>query len=485
MNKRKFTHSIMLLLLIAMLAGCASGNGGGKKEALDPDTPVTLKVAYFNEQAFYQSYGNVFSAKYPNVTFEIIPTMEVSQAEDPSQAMSDLIDAEQPDVVLLTTEQYETLAANGKLYDLDAMVQQTGFDIENIVEGVVQSLRDAGGGKLYGLSPSFNTKALYYNKDLFTKYGVPEPTDNMTWEEVLQLAARFPTDGDDESRIYGFAPSMFDQNPFKLIQNIAAAKGLKYLNADATELTMSEPEWKEIFEAVVGGYEQKSVFMPESSPQGFSMDGMLFQEGRAAMVVDNSMMMVMSGKGMAAGAVTMRAAKSSDGEVKEFEQPEPINMGVVTAPVDASAPDQTSEYELSQIFAVNAASSQADQAWAFIQYVHSDEAAKIRAKTSVGLESRVGYETSANGDDLSPFYKLKPMPKESTEWYPKGFRASFTTIAGEEIGAAASGSKTFDEAFDALVSRGKDALAEANLSGEKERDGEGFGGMVNSIFIGG
>src|SRR5690606_27557779 len=139
--------------------------------------------------------------------------------------------------------------------------------------------------------------------------------------------------------------------------------------------------------------------------------------------------------------------------------------------------------EVSQIFAVNAASSQSDQAWAFISYVHSDEAAKIRAKTSIGLESRVGYETNASGTDLSPFYKLKPMPKEVTNWYPKGFRSSFATIAAEEISAAASGSKTIDEAFDALVSRGADALAEANLSGEKERAGGGQGGFISSVFM--
>jgi multiple sugar transport system substrate-binding protein len=471
-------------LIAAMLAGCSSG-GESKDKVPDPGEPVTLKVAYFNEQSFYQSYGNVFNAKYPNVEFEIIPTMDVSMQKDPVQAMSDLIDAEQPDVVLLTMEQYETLAADGKLYDLDAMVQQSGFDIENIVEGVVQLLRDSGGGKLYGLSPSFNTKALYYNKDLFAKYGVPEPSDGMTWEEVLQLAARFPADGDDESRIYGFAPSMFDQNAFKLIQDMAAAKGLNYLNADATELTLSDPEWKEIFEAVVGGYAGKTVFMPQNSEQGFSLDGMLFQQGRAAMTVDNPMLMNMSNGGMAGGAVSFRAASGSDEAVQEVKSPEPINMGVVTAPVDASAPDQTSEYEISQIFAINAASAQSDQAWTFVQYVHSEEAAKIRAKTSMGLESRKGYETSASGADLSPFYQLKPLPKESTNWYPKGFRNSFAKIAGEEIGAAASGSKSPDEAFKDLMDRAVDALAEANLSGEKERGDGGFGGMATSIFIGG
>lgn len=470
------------MLLMIVLSGCSSKNGEGQSPAIDPDKPVTLKVAYINEQMFYQSYGNVFSAKYPNVQFEIISTMDASMSEDPAQAMIDLIDQNQPDVVMLSMSQYETLAAEGRLYELDSMITQSGFELEQMVEGVVQLLRDAGGGKLYGLSPTFNTNALYYNKDLFAKYGVPEPTDFMTWEEVLKLAARFPTDGDDETRIYGLASSMFAQDPFQLIKDMAAAKGLNYLNADATELTMSEAEWREIFREVVEGYQAKTIHQP-APQQGeggmmISADSMLFNDGRAAMVIDNSSMINLRGGGM------VRAVRAGGESNSSGSQPEEVNMGIVTAPVDAATPDMTSTYTVSQIFSVNAASSQADMAWAFIQYVHGDEAAKIRSNTAMDLQSRLGYETNADGINLEPFYKLKPLPMETTHWYPKGFRSSFAKITGEEISAASSGDKSVDEAFDSIISRGADALAEANLSGEKEQGGGGGGFGASFIFAG-
>jgi len=472
---------IYWMLLLIFLAGCSSKNGDGQSQAIDPDKPVTLKVAFINEQMFYQSYGNVFSAKYPNVQFEVISTMDAAMSKDPAQAMIDLVDETQPDVVMLTMAQYEALAADGRLYELDSMVTQSGFQLEQMVEGVVQLLRDAGGGKLYGLAPTFNTNALYYNKDLFAKYGVPEPTDFMTWEEVLKLAARFPTDGDDNSRIYGLASSMFAQDPFQLIKDMAAAKGLNYLNADATELTMSEPEWREIFREVVEGYQSKTVHQPVP-PQGdggmmFSADSMLFNNGRAAMVIDNSSMINFMGGGMA-------MVSSTDGSDTSSSQPEKVNMGIVTAPVDAATPDMTSAYTVSQIFSINAASSQTDIAWAFIQYVHGDEAAKIRSNTAIDLQSRLGYETNADGVNLEPFYKLKPLPMETTSWYPKGFRSSFGKIASEEISAASSGSKSADEAFDSIMSRGAEALAEANLSGEKEQGGGGGGFGASVMFAG-
>ena len=481
------------MALVLVLTGCASQNSGGTGQGIEPDTPVTLKVAYINDQAFYQSYGNIFSAKYPNVQFEVISTMEIAMSDDPIQAMIDLVDSSQPDIVMLTMAQYEALAAEGRLYELDSIMQQTGFDLNGLVEGVVQLLRDAGAGKLYGLSPTFNTNALYYNKDLFRQYGVPEPTDNMTWEEVLQLAARFPSDGDDDTRIYGYTGSMFAQDAFKLIQDMAAAKGFNYVNADATVLTMSEPEWREIFQTVVEGYAAKTIFQPTPPQQqqgnagmAISINGLLFNSGRAAMMVDNATMINMLGvAGRMGGARGGANAAGGGGPAASVLQQE-IDWGVVTAPVDAATPDMTSAYTVSQIFAVNAASSQSAAAWSFIAYVHGDEAAKIRSNTMVELQSRVGYETTSSGVNLESFYKLKPLPIETASWYPKGFRSSFTAIANEEISAAVGGGKTIDEAFDSLLQRGSDALAEANLSGEKEQGGGGGGSFgVSSIFFGG
>ncbi|MDG0873339.1 extracellular solute-binding protein [Paenibacillus thiaminolyticus] len=48
---------------------------------------------------------------------------------------------------------------------------------------------------MYGLSPTFVSSAVYYNKDLFEQYGVTPPQDKMTWEQLLDLAARFPVEG--------------------------------------------------------------------------------------------------------------------------------------------------------------------------------------------------------------------------------------------------------------------------------------------------
>jgi hypothetical protein len=52
---------------------------------------------------------------------------------------------------------------DGKLYALDSVIQQDKYDIEGIHPAIRKLLRDKGNGKLFGLSPTFNSSALYYN----------------------------------------------------------------------------------------------------------------------------------------------------------------------------------------------------------------------------------------------------------------------------------------------------------------------------------
>ncbi|MDF2717567.1 MAG: family 1 extracellular solute-binding protein [Paenibacillus sp.] len=61
------------------------------------------------------------------------------------------------------------------------------------------------GGQLYGLPDNleetspYNTYALIYSKDIFDKFAVPYPQDNMTWDQTIDLARKFiRTDGGTE-----------------------------------------------------------------------------------------------------------------------------------------------------------------------------------------------------------------------------------------------------------------------------------------------
>ncbi|NOU90117.1 extracellular solute-binding protein [Paenibacillus sp. LMG 31460] len=63
-----------------------------------------------------------------------------------------------------------------------------------------------------------DTLVLYYNKDIFDKFGISYPRNGMTWDEVYDLAKKLNRTEDGISyRGFGMAAgAMFTVNPLSL-----------------------------------------------------------------------------------------------------------------------------------------------------------------------------------------------------------------------------------------------------------------------------
>jgi multiple sugar transport system substrate-binding protein len=93
---------------------------------------------------------------------------------------------------------------------------------------------------LYRLAPTFNNRALLYNKALFNQYKIAYPTDQMSWDDILNLAKQFPQSTKPAERIYGFHEMFMSMyTPVYLLNMIANTNGLQYMNNPATEVTMN------------------------------------------------------------------------------------------------------------------------------------------------------------------------------------------------------------------------------------------------------
>ncbi|UUZ97341.1 extracellular solute-binding protein [Paenibacillus sp. P25] len=94
---------------------------------------------------------------------------------------------------------------------------------------------------MYGL-PVYNERmALFYNKDLFDKFGVPYPKDGMTWDEIADLAKKLSVEKDGVAYT-GFSPSinhMFLTNPYSL----------PLLDKDTKKAAINSDKWKQVIEA--------------------------------------------------------------------------------------------------------------------------------------------------------------------------------------------------------------------------------------------
>ncbi|RKP56964.1 extracellular solute-binding protein [Cohnella endophytica] len=487
MNRRLRKSGLWTGALALTLALSACTSSGGKEKSaiskLDRKDKGTLKVAYFNEQAFFMQYGNAFQTMFPNVELEVVSTESVFNAEDPVAEMEKLVKEQQPDALYLTEDQYAKLAGKGMLYDLDAVVKQDEFDLDGFQPSVIELLKAKGSGKLFGLSPSFSTQALYYNKDLFDKYGIPYPTDGMSWEDAMRLAARFPAKKDGDDALNGLFQSSQTSNPFELVRTIGEAKGLTYADADAGTVSIDSPEWKSIFQAVIDGYKSGSISMPSDnggagggvfrSMGGGKMaisitpDSMRFMSGQAAMTIDGPMIMNLMGmetKIGAAGAV--RSSKSTDSTtVKPMGSPfKKFEWDVVTVPVDPSQPDVTGNMSLDSVFSINAASENLSAAWEFLKYANGEQLAKTSAKSSPSLSARTAYKTQESGKNIDAFYALKANSQAILQTLPEGFAADFSQLAAEQIKQVVAGSATLDQALKEIQTKGQLLLTKANTS---------------------
>lgn len=482
MRTRNRLHKFIMAALAGLLVLVAAGCSGAP--AKNTQTQRSMKVMFWDESYFFQQYGDLFAMQYPNVDIEVINTQSIYNSNDGeitdyNKAVRDFIDKEQPDVVMVSMENYEKMVAEGTLMELDTFIERDKYNTETIYPALIDMLKEKGGGKLYGLSPSFSGSAVFYNTDLFNKYGIELPHDGMTWQEIMDLARRFPTDGDEKTRIYGYGAN-YSMGLNNLVQMIASAEGLNYINPDTLKITINTDSWKRVYKMALDATEAKAVYNPtDNGFMGGSMEdyykSQLFLMGRMAMTIGDPYMLQ-----------NMKEAKNA---IKDYK---PFQLGMVAGPVDPADPETTRSIYFSEIFAIRGGSPNADAAWDFLKFVNGEDYARIKSRTlNNGLLSRMGFNKEYDGNSLDVFYKLKPKLGESNysrlaEKIPNDFYQQYQPILDREIGLVEQKKKSLDEALKTIEAEGQAVLdksvkeKEANKGKDKSTDAAGGSGDSGS-----
>ncbi|MDQ6420044.1 extracellular solute-binding protein [Paenibacillus sp. LHD-117] len=457
-------------LASTLLAGCSFGSGDDKAS----DVETTVKVMYYDESGFYQNYGMLYSALNPNVNFEIVSTQSLYNNSGPSEdgeefdydkALQKLLDEEKPDILMLDQNQYEKLAQDGKLLDIEAYMAKDKFDTEGLVPGMADYMKELGGGQLYGFPSSFSSQVLYYNKALFDKYNIAYPTDQMSWHEVIQLARQFPIEGEPEERVYGLKVG-YSGDLNEMANMLASADNLKYVDTASKTMTINSDGWKNVLQTSLDALNSKALYF-ESMDQGMnggsgSYEDYLmrnpFLSGRLAMTVDSTYL--------------MQQIEEAGNYIKE-EGAIISDWDMVTMPVSAQYPDQSSSTWYSDIFAIAKDSPSADAAWDFISYISSDDYSRVKSKVTNmgGFPIRTAYIKDEEGRNFAAFYKLKPTrAQQDYREYEKlnpQFNMMFYNHMNEEFKAVQDGTKTIDEALELLQVKGEELLSQEPMTEEE------------------
>lgn len=422
----------------------------------DVTTERSVKVHWVDGMSFMSRYGEAFIIQHPNMDVETVNSPPYDPQKDRVAQFEEMIERDKPDVVYLTMDIYRELAVKGKLLPLESLIDKDNYSLTGFREGVVDTLRSAGGGKLYGLAPEYRTEALYYNKSLFDKYGIPYPTDKMGWEDVFRLAQRFPAEGEGDSRVYGLVAA--SASPYGAAEAAGWTLGLSMTSSDGGKMTADTAAWRTIWQFVADGV--KKGWLYEMKPRTGSISGIDYYK-RTPFLTGNAAMMTAS-PSIATDLI----------EAKKRYNLADFAWDIVTEPVDPAKPDLSSSYTFDGVYAIPAQSANSRDAWEIVKLIHNEAMAKklsLQYAGGIGISTRKNVSLPSNGRRMEAFSLLKPDPafSERTDRYsllPREAYNALSTAVSEELKATAAGTKSLDDAVGAIQQRGQQAIDSAKAA---------------------
>ncbi len=437
----------ILVSIMALVSGCF----GTKPvlEELGKDGRGKLKVLSYDEGDFFREYGNVFTLKFPNIDIEVVETkglfQQTKKGVDYGTALAKLIDEQQPDVLTLPPQYYEEYALDGKLYNLEPIIKQEQFDLEGFMPGLIDMVREKGGGTLFGLPPFFFTDVIYYNADLFKANAIEPPKGGMTWKDLFDLAARFEDAG---------MPGLYagDENAVRMLNRIADTWGLQEFDAKGENILLESEGWKQAYQMVTDAIRARALQVQKSGDTRFlrSSDN-LFLQGNAAMTIGGS------------GFIR----EFSDSSNKKASK---MDWGMVPVPIDPTHPNETPSAISDEYFAINEQSSNKRAAWEFVKYVNGPEMAKASSTMYYKLPTRTGFVKSIQGKSTEAFYALQ-IKNRKFEWaikrIPNEFNSVYAPLREEALQAIIENEKAVDAALAELQQKAQAALQKARQDNVK------------------
>jgi multiple sugar transport system substrate-binding protein len=388
-TKRKWaTAAICIPLTVAMAAGCSkeaapvatAPQTKDSPAAFDTTKPVklTLYMGLLQPDEWIQKYiiGPV-QKKYPNITIDVV---RKGKGTNPDELV---VAGTFPDLIYESIPRYAPYKDLGLLYDMNDLIKKYKFDTSKLNPTVLDALKVWGAnGELYHMPLWMNFSVLYYNKDIFDKFGVAYPKDGMTWDEAIDLSKKL-TRTQDNIAYRGLDPTS--------ITGMAHQLGLSFVDQKTNKALLENDGFKRIFQTFLSAYK-----IPGNEMRGISRDTFL---------KDRSLAMYP----FYADMVALLADAGSKGT--------PINWDMVSMPGFPERPGISYEVD-SHNLSIASSSKNVDAAFMVVSYLTSLEpqlelskAGYLPVATDPELLKSFGAnQPELKGKHLDAVFKSKPAP---------------------------------------------------------------------------
>lgn len=215
MNKRLFSVLLILVMTIVMLSACGnskdkdSGNtetqapstdGGADGEADDKTSeedlaPVTLTLGLpGGYDVTSKEIIERFQTEYPHITLEID---EAPWGDFTKKVATQIAGGNAPDIWFQENAAVIGYGERGAAEDLTPYIER---DL-NLDEYGSNLFSAQVGDSVYGVPHGGNPVALAYNKDIFDEAGLDYPTDDWTYEDMIETAKLLTKDDNNDGEV--------------------------------------------------------------------------------------------------------------------------------------------------------------------------------------------------------------------------------------------------------------------------------------------
>jgi ABC-type glycerol-3-phosphate transport system substrate-binding protein len=340
---------------------------------------------------------------------KMFPSCQLSIDPDNSGVMKVVVQSSAnmgPDIVGHVTPEmsYETYNDAGILLDVTEIAKERGFGVDSLPKDIADMVllqvltKDGRIEKRQFIYPcNVWHRYLIYNKNLFDKYDVPYPSDDLTWEEYLDICQRLTVYGENKE-----IPLTFGGMGVS-VDELIWGKGGTFLNEDGTRCTLAS---KEVVDAMVFLHEMYHKLRVEPTPSvkaGVSSQGgwggniSWLGQGKLGMLWGARWTLIQ----LRRFSVEQGQAKAewirTHPDAKEYQGPEVLRLGACLVPRFKGA-KRYNTYGCRGA-GVNKMGSNPDKAVNFLQYLASKEYSDLinrGADSKPGNKAYIGMEHFLN-----------------------------------------------------------------------------------------
>ncbi|WP_158606531.1 ABC transporter substrate-binding protein [Paenibacillus ginsengarvi] len=244
-NQAKRLAAAVCLVGALTACGTTASPPAAQEPQIDLSVPAELSIftTITSQQKAFEEAIAKLKTKFPNYTIKLLlPTKEIT--------LDSLIaSGTVPDIIWdSATGMTSTVLDTGLQYDMTEWIKKDKVDLGRFDDSTIQIMREASGqGRMYGLPDDVNATVLFYNKDIFDRFGVPYPKDGMTWDNAYDLAKTLTrTEGGINYKGMGlFYSSLMSNNQLSL----------PVINPKEDKASVHTDPWKRLFNTYKQFYE--------------------------------------------------------------------------------------------------------------------------------------------------------------------------------------------------------------------------------------